>query len=447
MMRVSGKGKPRCLWLLVLLLAALAASACQGAGDWLTGKAEPTATGTPTPVALATPAVQPPLVGAVLKQGRPYLQERLSGGLLSYEPWVPYQTVRQVKETLAVTRGVQELELGVTELPPFDVFIALESQFNQFAKENEFQQPTWLAGFAAYKMRAGEAIDVNVYVNAQAVGIVHNTAHELTHVAAPNLPQWLGEGVAEYIATRVDRELGSPGLEERALDARGKVRRAVRQGDLPDPAQLQGFDWMNPDNYRRLDLLYAEAWLLVEYLVQSQGSAILQDTLHAYQKADEDSLAPLEEALGFPAQSLWTGFVQDIQENLEPEEQVGESLCALGRLEAEGTELAIAWNRFLLRGGRGGEAQGTAELRQFREAWSMLLSVVTGTSALGDAGPIRDTMTSYAESMVRAMDLLSQGRTAEGNSALIKANQQRQATGDALQQALAHRRGWLSCEA
>ncbi|MBI2171457.1 MAG: hypothetical protein HYU30_05485 [Chloroflexi bacterium] len=435
----------RLLPLALMLLTSLATGACQDVSDWLVGRGA-----TPLATAAPTPQVQQPVaphVSAAIKEGRLYLKEALNGASLLYEPWVDYPTVQQVKDTFMATQQVQSQELGVAELPPIDLFVTWESPFNLFAGQNQFQHPSWLAGFAVYGLAEGRALDARVYINAQAKGLVHNTAHELTHIAAPALPQWLGEGVAEYVAVRVDLLIGTDETDARTLQARLKVRQAAEQGRLLMPQELDAFPWDSPPDYTTLDLAYAEGWQMVEYVAAAYGSQVLSQLVAGYAKAPDESLATFETVLSRPAQEVWQAFMQHVLANVSPAEQVGDALCRLTSQEAAEADLTRDWNQFLERSNRQNPVQDTQEFLRFGQRWAQLSVDVADTVAPGDAGPIKETLFASVQTMQRAMELLAQGSAAAANSSLSAANQGRLLAHAQLQRAIRERSAWLTCAA
>ncbi|MBI4313163.1 MAG: hypothetical protein HY681_15510 [Chloroflexi bacterium] len=432
--------------LLILVAFALATSACQDAGDWLVGRdktpsAEPQPTPTPLPDSLA------PYVGASIKDGRPYLHEDISMGALHYEPWVDYAIVQQTKSTLEVTSDVLADELGLAPLPPVEAYITWESQFNHFAGENQFQHPSWLAGFATYSVAGSQVTDAKVYVNAQAKGLVHNTAHELTHIAAPTLPQWLSEGVAEYVATLVEQRVNDTDAQAKRLQARQKVREAIRGSALLDPHALHQFPWDSPPSFDELDRAYALSWQLVEYLAEVGGKDLVSRLVTAYAADREETLATLEAVAGAPASEVWQRFSQHMLTDLDTAEQVGDALCRLSALQLQEAGLTQQWNEFLGRSHGQDVARFGLDFIHFSQEWALLLQDVASTPAPADAAPLKEAIARYLGTMREAMDLLAQGKAIPANSSLAVANQERSAAHALLHSALQERSDWLTCGA
>ncbi|MBI4202968.1 MAG: hypothetical protein HY532_07655 [Chloroflexi bacterium] len=437
------------LTLAFMVLTALVAGGCQGLGEWLVGQGEPlTAVSTPTPSPTPPPS-EPVLsyLGVVIKEGRPFYQEVTSFGPLQYEPWVEYTTVQQIKDTLAATQQVLASGLGISDLPPIAISITWDSEFIRAAGQSQFQHPTWLAGFAAYGLANGQVVNARIYVNAQAEGITHNTAHELTHIAAPTLPQWLAEGIAEYVAYRVDL-LVEPGAgERRMLQARGLVRKAQEQERLLTIEALHDLIWEAPPDYSTLELAYAQSWLLVEHLAAAHDSTVLGRLVDDYARDPATTLATFEAAIGTPATDLWEHFAVNALAELIPEEQVGQSLCALANLQSEEGALTQEWNQFLQDTGPVTRNQLTQRFLKFTQAWGSILAEVSVLPAPSDAAPIKERMMDYVALLQEAMLLLAQGRETQANVNLTAANVGRATTHQMLGEALQARASWLKCAA
>ena len=122
-----------------------------------------------------------------------------------------------------------------------EIYVLFPEQFQHFVAEGQFTNPVFLAGLSSHIFRDGEVSEAKVYVNANGQELFRNVAHELTHPATPGVPTWLSEGVAEYIASRVQMGTDPDQARFRFLDSRGRVRRALQRGDLMDLQELQDF--------------------------------------------------------------------------------------------------------------------------------------------------------------------------------------------------------------
>ncbi|GEM_PF-4082262 len=441
--------------LLLALVMATVAGGCAGVGEWLVGGGPPlVASPTPTPVAKSPVAVAAP-AGGVVKEGRPYLTETLSPITLHYEPWIDYSTVQLVKNTFATAIHAQQTELGVAALPHIDAYVMWETPFNHFASQNAFQQPSWLAGFAAYDLLGGHADNAKIYVNAQASGIVHNTAHELTHIAAPSLPQWLAEGVAEYVGDRVDQVLAPDDGKARRLQARAKVRQAVKSNTLLEAQSLQDFPWESPPDFAVLELAYAESWQMVEYVSAVYGKEVLSTLITQYNgpsgqspaTSSDETLATFEAVLGKPSDEVFSAFAVRALTDLTPEEQTGDNLCALADIMAAEAGVTSAWNQFLLLNSSRDPSRFVATFQEFGKEWQDLGIQTAQTPGLGEAAALRDDLAAYLQAMRHAMDLLVQSDTSAANRSLQSAYRQRTLAQEQLHQALVSRSEWLSCGA
>jgi hypothetical protein len=111
-------------------------------------------------------------------------------------------------------------------------------------------------------------------LDADATGLARVVRHELTHVALgvrdDDVPLWLTEGLAEYVAA-------APIPPARQRIATLAVDRARDGFDgLPDTASFHDAEQ---------DLHYSEAWMACDYLADAQGPGILWDLLDAMQQA------------------------------------------------------------------------------------------------------------------------------------------------------------------
>ncbi len=111
-------------------------------------------------------------------------------------------------------------------------------------------------------------------LDADPIGLARVVRHELTHVAIgtrdDDVPLWLAEGLAEYVAAR-------PIPPTRQRIATLAVDRARDGFDgLPDTASFHDAEQ---------DLHYSEAWMACDYLADARGPAVLWDLLDAMQQA------------------------------------------------------------------------------------------------------------------------------------------------------------------
>lgn len=401
------------------------------------------ATPTPTPARNASP-LEPDGTGVILVDGRPYLLDSLPGAILEYDPWVDYRTVQRVQEAYSLTRRVLQDELAVDDMPDVTLRIALDDQFNRIAIDNQFNHPAWLAGFSSYFLRDGQVADGRVYLSAYAEGQTHNVAHELTHLATPGLPTWLNEGVAEYIATRVQTVL-EPGLQQRRLlDSRATVRRALEQGQLFTIEELADFPWWAPTDQRELELAYAHAWHLVEYVAREYGAGDLSGVIAAYRRDTETEQDLFLSGLAVQASTLWDAFAADLVRNLTPEEEAGVVLCRLVDLTTEGRDVSREWNEYL-DWVSDGQAQTDTEVFQgFGLRWSLLLEETTAIIPPQEPSLTHVRFLDYFDAMVMVMERFAAGEISTANAMLAEANRRMELAAVALQDAFTQR-PWLTC--
>jgi hypothetical protein len=98
----------------------------------------------------------------------------------------------------------------------------------------------------------------------------HEVTHGYLHSVAPNMPQWLDEGIAKcYEVPRGQRGLNRPMLDR-------LLTRLGREGWRPDLRRLEQF----PSNYNMTQDDYAEAWAWVHLLLESRPECL--DALRGY---------------------------------------------------------------------------------------------------------------------------------------------------------------------
>lgn len=133
-------------------------------------------------------------------------------------------------------------------------------------------------------------IELSVYAHwgeAIAEDLRHEVAHGYLHASVPNIPLWLDEGLAEYF--EVGR--GRRGVNQMHVDyLAGQLAIGGWRPNLPRLEQLTVASEMG-------QVEYAEAWLWVHYLLESQDSKgdVLTDYLAALRTGEP--VAPLSERL------------------------------------------------------------------------------------------------------------------------------------------------------
>ncbi len=437
---------PAALRIGALLAAALIIAAC-GRFDVQQQDAAPTdvadTTPTATPIRNASP-LEPDGTGVILEDGRPYLLESLPGATLEYDPWVDYRTVRRVQDAYSLARRVLEDELAIDDMAAITLRIALDDQFNRIAADNQFNHPAWLAGFSSYFLRDGQVADGRVYLSAYAEGQTHNVAHELTHLDTPGLPTWLNEGVAEYIATRVQAALEPDLQQRRLLDSRATVRRALEQGQLLTIEELANFPWWAPTDQSQLVLAYAHAWQLVEFVAREYGTDDLSGIVAAYSQDTDTEQDLFLSGLAVQASTLWDAFAVDLVQNLIPEEEEGVVLCRLVDLTSEGRAVSQEWNEYLEWISSGQAQTETQVFQGFGLRWGLLLEETTALIPSQGPSLAHLRFLDYFDAMVLVMEQFATGEISTANAMLTEANRRTELAGVALQDAFTQR-PWLSC--
>ena len=427
-----------------VVLLALVAAAC------IPRSPEPTPTPTPTPTPEPVEEVTPTpdeasFSGAIVVNGRPYVRETLAdGAVLHYEPWIQFATLQQVTDTYFRTKEMLRREFMIEEPPLPEIYVLFPEQFQHFVEEGQFTNPVFLAGLSSHIFRDGEVSDAKVYVDANGQELFRNVAHELTHPATPGVPTWLSEGVAEYIASRVQMETDPEQARFRLLDSRGRVRRALQSGDLPDLQELQEFLWKEAEQLRKLELAYGESWQLVEYIAQATSTQALVHLMESHREDEPEDGDIFLDSLGITSEALWEGFTKDLLENLTVEETEGAALCDLARLGSEAGLISRDWNIFLNQIDQSKPELAIEEFGGFKERWQHLARDSSNLTPYEEAETYSEQMKNYLESMVLVMDVFIENNIFSGNTLLLAANLQYTHIVDDLKKEFDARR-WLQC--
>ena len=409
---------------------------------------EPTPSPTPTPdqIEEVTPTPdETSFSGAIVINGRPYVREALlDGAVLHYEPWIQFVTLQQVVDTYFRTKDVLRREYMIEDPPLPEIYVLLPEQFQHFVAGGKFTNPVFLAGLSSHIFRDGEVSESKVYVNSRGQELLRNVAHELTHPATPNLPTWLSEGAAEYIAARVQMETDPDQARFRVLDSRGRVRRALQSGDLMDLQELQDFPWKEAEQLQELELAYAESWRLVEYMVQATSTQALVHFMGSHREDEPEDGDMFLDSLGITSEALWGGFTKDLLENLTVEEIEGTALCDLAHLGNEAGLISRDWNIFLNQIDQSKPELAMEELNAFKERWQRLMQEDPGLTPSEELTTYYERMEIYLENMIAVMDAFIENNILIGNRLLLAANVQYAAIVDDFQDEFAKRR-WLRC--
>ena len=410
----------------------------------------PTLTSPPTPtpeqVEEATPTPdEASFSGAIVVNGRPYVREVLEdGAVLHYEPWIEFTTLQQVTDTYFRTKEMLRREFRIEDPLPPEIYVLLPEQLHDFVAEGKFTNPVFLAGLSSHIFRDGEVSDAKVYVSAKGQELFRNVAHELTHPATPGIPTWLSEGVAEYIASRVQEETDPDQARFRFLDSRGRVRRALQSDDLLDLQELQDFLWKEAERLQELELAYGESWQLVEYIVQATSTQALVHLMESHREDEPEDGDIFLDSLGITSEALWEGFTKDLLENLTVEETEGVALCDLARLGNEAGLISRDWNIFLNQIDQSKPELAIEEFGRFKERWQRLVQGSSGLTPHEEVETFYEQMQNYLESMVLVMDVFVENNILSGNTLLLAANLQYTHIVDDLKKESEARR-WLQC--
>ncbi|MSQ21714.1 MAG: hypothetical protein EXR53_00165 [Dehalococcoidia bacterium] len=436
-----------------IVLAALLAVACdrlmlpsRSTAMPATPTSVPIAQPSPTPEIRESPAVVvTPTQGPPLIEGRPYLRDTTPGAVIYYEPQIGYQTVGKVKDAFAAALKILEQELGAPAPEKVALFLSGQDQFTLLASAHGFPPTSYILGFYSPSPQQGvEDAASGVYLNADGESLFHTLGHELSHAAAPGLPSWFGEGLADYIGTRVEKEMNPRKQLDRMQVYRRVVRDAVNDGTLLDQTALESFDLRADHACLELDRFYGQAWQLMEYIGMTYGTSALRGLVASY-RDNTQSGDPFNAVLGTPAETVWQKFSTDITENLTTQERVDQSLDGMQRLAGQAEAITHDWDLFIAQTAPGQPENPRDALIGFGERWVSLAQQTARLAAPGRALSIRDLWYRYFQSMAFAMQDYAQGNDASANRRIAVANQAYSLASAALQESLL-RRPSLSCD-
>tara|TARA_Y100000590_G_scaffold448342_1_gene584842 strand:+ start:1867 stop:3168 length:1302 start_codon:yes stop_codon:yes gene_type:complete len=386
-----------------------------------------------------------PSSGAITMNGRPYLREILSDDTkVIYEPWIDSDTVMSVVSSYDLTWRVLEEEFGISKIP-FEVHLLFPDQLTGFVEDGGFSDPEILAGLSSHFFTDGQVSEAKIYVDVTDDSLLRNVPHELTHPATPNLPTWLSEGVAEYVANRVQKEVDPIPAKLYELESRGLVRSAIKLGSAISIRDLQDFDWKNTANKRQLELAYAQSWHLVEYIRKAYSRDSLAVLVKDFQadEIDEDTL--FIQALGAPPDLIWLDFSKDIRQSLIPEELQGEIFCKTAYFGNGAGLISRDWNIFVKQS-KIIEVDSDLllkELQQYKDRWQKLEQEASVYRS-GISNSLYVRLERYFQQMVTTMDFYMSKDFLQGDMRLHQANLEYKDINDDLAREFADRL-WLKC--
>ncbi|MDO8751453.1 MAG: hypothetical protein Q7K03_09975 [Dehalococcoidia bacterium] len=392
-----------------------------------------------SPPEIVTPTPGPPLI-----EGSPYLRDTTPGAVIYYEPQIEYQTVGRVKDAFAAALNVLKQELDASPPDQVAIFLLGEDQFTRLGSAHGFPDTGYLLGFYSPSPQEGGGAAAGVYLNADGESLFHTLGHELTHAAVPGLPSWFSEGLADYIGTRVEKEMNPRKQMDRLQVYRRLVRDAVNDGALLDQKALESFDPRADHTCPELDRFYGQAWQLMEYVSKVYGPSALRGLVASY-RDNTQSGDPFNTVLGIPVETVWQRFSTDIVANITPAERVAQSLDSLQLLATQAEAITYDWAQFIAQSNLGQPGNPRDILRGFGERWNYLAQQTAALAAPGPASSIRDLWQLYFQSMAQAMQDFAQGSDASASRRIAIANQAYSLAAASLRDSLL-RRPSLSCD-
>jgi hypothetical protein len=207
--------------------------------------------------------------------------------------------IQDYRAAAAVAMAVMERELGIPRLDEVTLHFLADRDALRFALIGEGRQPS----FASETASLMDAISGyrRVYFNLAAlerlswparVGLI---AHELTHTLQYELAggrrgtseQWLREGFADWVASRVLESIGVVRRED--FEARRAADYRAGADPLPALAEMVTFEaWMAALSTRaKAPPVFAKAFFAVEFLIERHGASRLIDYFARFADSDD----------------------------------------------------------------------------------------------------------------------------------------------------------------
>tara|TARA_B100001123_G_scaffold218635_1_gene246789 strand:- start:752 stop:2065 length:1314 start_codon:yes stop_codon:yes gene_type:complete len=385
------------------------------------------------------------LSGSITMAGRPYLYSVLGDETkFIYEPWIDSNTVMSAVDSYDVTWRLLADEFGVDKIP-FEVHLLFPAQLTGFVNEGGFSDPEILAGLSSHFFTDGQVSEAKIYVDVTDDSLFRNVPHELTHPATPNLPTWLSEGVAEYVAARVQTEIDPNSAKLHELESRGLVRSAIKLDSVISMRDLQDLDWKNTKNKRQLELAYAQSWHLVEYMIKTYSRDSLTKLVKDFQFDELDDETLFIQILGETPDQIWLQFTKDILQSLNPEELEGDVFCKVAYFGNEAGLISRDWNVFLNQSENLGSNVDSLlnELERYKNRWQKLeQEVIVHSPEISNSLYFR--IERYFQQMVAVMDFYISNDFLRGDIMLQQANLEYKDINYNLAREFTDRR-WLKC--
>jgi peptidase MA superfamily protein len=184
-------------------------------------------------------------------------------------------------------------------------------------------------GGRSYARGARRGIYLDGAALSSAAQAAHLVTHELAHLAerdalgANRLPLWLSEGLAEYLGQDAMAGVDATAAAQRRWRRAAIVASAIHQGRGLSLAALSTTQQWNEAAQAGVDrLLYAQALLTVDWLVERSGDAVLA-RLTAAVRDGQSYAGALESTTGFTPSALDERVGTALRQSLPPRFPVG----------------------------------------------------------------------------------------------------------------------------
>ncbi len=293
------------------------------------------------------------------------------------------------------------------------------------------------AGIALYGFpRSGIYIDLS---GAPAETMPHVVAHELTHQFTARIegsgsaPVWFVEGLCEYEGYKAALPQAGDAERHWRRAVRATARRAVQEQRWIDLAAIGDYpSWQQEASAARLEQMYAQAYVTVDYIARAYGEAVLRPLLERLAAAPGDLDGVFGQVLAISSAALQEQVRQSLSQLDDYERRIAGVTAyarAVFRMDATASAISDRWNLHLARRALLSRAQRVAAVSQVLDDYLRLQAEVNTLNTPEDAAQVQQALSSALAEYTRATQAFlrfestgDQAQAAAGNASLMQAD-------------------------
>ena len=375
----------------------------------------------------------------VVSEGTSFSLYRTPEGRIFFDPAVPAAMAVLIAQDFSDGLSQVQLDLDYQLDGGLDFYLLPDNA--SLVREAEAGGAEEIAGFEAglslYAFpRSGIYLDVS---GSPLLGMPHVVAHEVVHQIAArieanrNAPLWFIEGVADFEGFKAGLARFPEQERQWRRQARNIVRDAVVAGDWIDLTTLGGYEvWQRGGQLERLNLMYSQAFVTVDYVARTYGDHTLRPLLEGL----ADSPTELDAVFQRLFAMSFAEFQQRVRSSVVELDTYEREIAALidyaRRLFAEEQvtrDIGRRWNGYLTRRLVLPRDERVEAMRRFSEEYRAMDARVQAITPPEKAVDVHDVLRSASAAFVRAANAFvvfeasGDGAAREaGNEALLEAN-------------------------